>query len=102
MIGPLFLISREWNWALEHRHLLGWISGWTFAVASISDFIDGYIARKQNIQTVFGSFLDPIADKFLVISSLIILQDLERIPVLVVIILSLKRDLYDVFTSFSF
>ena len=70
---------------------LGWAAAWIFALASITDFFDGYIARKKNIVTVFGSFLDPIADKFLTVSSLIMLQALGRIPAFIVIILVLRE-----------
>lgn len=69
----------------------GWAAAWIFALASITDFFDGYIARKKNIVTVFGSFLDPIADKFLTVSSLIMLQALGRIPAIIVIILVLRE-----------
>ncbi len=72
---------------------LGYIAGWSFVLASITDFFDGYIARKRGIVTVFGSFLDPIADKFLVISSLVMLQALGRVDPLVVVALVL-RELY--------
>ncbi|MBL6990177.1 MAG: CDP-diacylglycerol--glycerol-3-phosphate 3-phosphatidyltransferase [Bacteriovoracaceae bacterium] len=74
-----------------HHKTLGYIAAWTFVVAAITDFLDGHIARKRKIVTVFGSFLDPIADKFLVVSALILLQDLNRIPVLLVIILVLRE-----------
>ena len=70
---------------------MGWAAAWVFVIASITDFFDGYIARRRNIETVFGSFLDPIADKFLVVSSIIMLQALGRIPVLIVIILILRE-----------
>ncbi len=71
----------------------GYIACVIFGIASITDYFDGYFARKRGIITVFGSFLDPIADKFLVISSLVMLQYLGRVPALVVVILVL-RELY--------
>lgn len=73
--------------------MLNYIAAWTFVLASITDFFDGYFARRLKIETVFGSFLDPIADKFLVISSLIVLLAVQRINVAVVLILVL-RELY--------
>jgi CDP-diacylglycerol--glycerol-3-phosphate 3-phosphatidyltransferase len=76
---------------LPYANWLGHIACWVFVVASITDFFDGYIARKRNIVTVFGSFLDPIADKFLVVSSLIMLLALDRVHAIVVIILVLRE-----------
>ena len=73
------------------KSFTGWTAAWIFVLASITDFFDGYIARKRKIVTVFGSFLDPIADKFLVVSSIIMLQSLGRIPVLIVVILILRE-----------
>lgn len=70
---------------------LGHIACWIFVLASITDYFDGYIARKRNIVTVFGSFLDPIADKFLVVSGLIMLMALDRVHPVVVIILVLRE-----------
>lgn len=78
-------------WLLSWKDYLGHIACWTFVVASITDFLDGYIARKRNIVTVFGSFLDPIADKFLVVSALIMLMALDRVHPIVVIILVLRE-----------
>lgn len=68
-----------------------WFAALTFVVAAFSDFLDGYIARKQKIVTVFGSQLDHIADKFLVVSSLIMLQDAGRLAGYIVIILVLRE-----------
>ncbi len=73
------------------RRPLEWISAIIFILASITDFFDGHIARKRKIVTVFGSFLDPIADKFLVVSSLILLLGLGRINTVIVIILILRE-----------
>ena len=46
----------------------------TFFICSLSDFFDGYIARKYKFQTVFGTYLDPIADKVLILSAFITLH----------------------------
>jgi len=69
----------------------GIVAAIIFIAASLTDFFDGYIARKKNIVTMFGSFLDPIADKFLVVSTLIMLLSLQRIPDWVVIVLVLRE-----------
>ena len=91
IIFSLFSVQMKYEWALPHTSLLNYIAAWTFVAASITDFLDGFIARKKNIVTVFGSFLDPIADKFLVISALIMLQALDRVNVLLVLILVLRE-----------
>lgn len=58
----------------------------TFLVASLTDFLDGYIARKKNIVTNFGKFLDPIADKILVIAAMAMLVEMAKLPAWIPII----------------
>ena len=62
-----------------------------FIIASITDKLDGTIARKKNLVTTFGKFLDPIADKILVLAALIMLVDFGKIPAWIPIIILFRE-----------
>ena len=64
-----------------------WIALGIFVIASLTDMLDGKIARKYNLITYFGKFMDPLADKLLVCSAMIGLIELGRIPSWIVIVI---------------
>lgn len=62
-----------------------------FSVASLTDFLDGYLARRARQVTKLGIILDPLADKFLVIAALIVLVDLELVEAWIVIVIVIRE-----------
>ena len=58
-----------------------------FVIVALTDWADGYLARKLNMTSSFGAFLDPVADKFLVCAALLVLVELERVQSLVALII---------------
>ena len=69
-----------------------WTALLFFALASFTDFLDGHLARKNHWVTTFGKFIDPVADKLLVLSTLIMLSYLRLVPAWMVILI-LAREL---------
>ncbi len=75
-LGNLGIISGEY-FGISITFL---IMDLVFIIASITDKLDGYIARSRNQVTTFGKFLDPLADKILVLSALVMLVEYDKIP----------------------
>ena len=68
-----------------------WIMNIIFIVASLTDKLDGYIARSRNQVTTFGKFLDPIADKILVLAAMIILVEMNKLPAWIPVIVLFRE-----------
>ena len=63
ILVPFLVIFMLTGWGGEYNRYISFV---IFAVASITDWFDGYLARKNNLVTNFGKFMDPLADKLLV------------------------------------
>ncbi len=72
------------SWDMATRNLLATVM---FVVFALTDWLDGYLARKLNQTSAFGAFLDPVADKFLVCASLLILVEHGRVDALIALII---------------
>ena len=71
----------------------GWIAGLLWLIAGLTDYLDGYLSRKWKAQTTAGALLDPVADKILTLSILILLCYVQKIDPYLVILLT-GRDIY--------
>lgn len=63
----------------------------TFILASVTDFLDGYIAKKNNISTDFGRMMDPIADKVLVLAAFVAFVEMKLVPAWMVVIIVFRE-----------
>lgn len=87
VIIPFFNIQGE----ILNIPISMWSMNLIFIIASITDKLDGYIARSRNQVTTFGKFLDPIADKILVISAMLILVEMNKLPAWIPIIVIFRE-----------
>ena len=83
----VLLLGGEAGWFGNNVLIPNIIALAVFIIASLTDLADGKIARKYNMVTNFGKFMDPLADKLLICSALIALIELKRIPAWIVIII---------------
>ncbi len=63
------------------------IAAWIYSLATVTDYIDGWLARRQGLVTVMGKFLDPLADKLMVMAMLLMLVALSRVSAILVIVI---------------
>jgi len=69
------------------ERIFQWITAFLFLSVSLTDMLDGYLARRRKLVTTLGKFLDPLADKLLVVTTLIALMELRGIPLWMVLII---------------
>ena len=81
---PVFVVFMLWNGLGSSAK---YVDAVIFILASMTDWLDGYLARKNNLVTDFGKFMDPIADKLLVCSAMICLVEKGALPAWIVIII---------------
>lgn len=72
--------------------VMNYWAGWVYTLATITDALDGYLARKLNVVSVLGKFLDPLADKLIVLCTLVLMTGMGRVPAWVVALI-LAREL---------
>ena len=83
ILVPFFVLFTLTGWGGDANR---YICLAIFVIASVTDWFDGHLARKNNLVTNFGKFMDPLADKLLVCSALICMIELDRLPAWIVII----------------
>lgn len=84
---PLFVVVSYFPERWLDETSAGSAAAALFVLAALTDAFDGYLARRLNQTTAFGAFLDPVADKLMVMAALIVLVDLQRAPSALVVII---------------
>lgn len=83
LIVGLFYIPHDWL----SMPLRDTIAALAFVIAAVTDWLDGWLARRWNQTSSFGAFLDPVADKLMVCAALLILLDLNRVDALIAFVI---------------
>src|SRR5262245_53383671 len=88
LLAPVILgiLMSGWSWA-------GWVSAILFIIGSLTDWLDGYFARRYKVESNMGRLMDPISDKILVLSAIIMLLAMGRVDPIMVF-LFLARDIF--------
>lgn len=86
-VGIFYLPHNTFALGIQPTHTLNLIAASVFALASFTDWLDGYWARKYNQTSAFGAFLDPVADKLMVAAALIVLVEFDRVGAVVSLII---------------
>lgn len=93
---PVFVIV-----LMQNTDQMFMIAGFIFIIASLTDFLDGYIARSRNMITKFGKFMDPLADKLLTMAAFISFVELQLMPSWIVIIIIARELTISVFRAIA-
>ncbi len=86
-IGRILLIPVFVVLFADPTPMRSWVAACIFVVAAVTDLLDGYLARRRGQVTSLGKLLDPIADKLLVLSGLILLVQFDRVPAVIAILI---------------
>jgi len=86
-VGAFYLPTDSQSLGVISAHCVNVTATAIFAIAAITDWLDGYLARKLNQTSSFGAFLDPVADKLMVAAALIVLVEFDRVGAIVALII---------------
>ncbi len=86
-MGRVLMIPVVLRYVVSGTPRDAFIAGWLYGATAITDLLDGWLARKWNLISVFGKFMDPLADKLLVMATLVYMTRMGRIPAWIVVVL---------------
>jgi CDP-diacylglycerol--glycerol-3-phosphate 3-phosphatidyltransferase/cardiolipin synthase len=83
LVIGVFYVPEVWL-SLGHKNVIATVM---FAAAAVTDWLDGYLARRLNQTSAFGAFLDPVADKLMIAAALIVLVELGRVDAVIAVVI---------------